>query len=628
MSKSDAFELLDKQEDVVKQHIQSIRSLRAKLSFILTQRYIPDELLASVFRILRDGYQELLYRIRHQHLNPLDRDSKWKEMWDWTTVMRVGKWWRSVALGNGILWQDVDIHGINGVSRGELFIARSHTAPLNISVENVDSDFLSARFWNLVQQNAYRINRLWIDIPIPQCDDPRNIQTVSTDFIPLPLSIVTSLRLEARAFRLEEHFIPPFIDQPINASGTLRKLKLEAVVIAFSHFTPQLCSHLEVLNLSDGLALHTHTNGVPSMSTFLDILRSCVSLRKLKLSGSGPRYHSPTGVESMPTKFSPVKLTRLQYISIHNPPQDIQFLLSHLILPTNVSIILSISFNNILSQAEVDADAGLYKILPKDLSGMIPASPSEDNPKALTFSAPIHISCYLFDIEASEMDLIPPRKIFPGIRSKRNKFSMTQQYSYFEVDENLPGIHAATLKTIGSVFSHWNVQELHIGKGDIARFLEDLLNLEHMTMMDWVRILYDLPLLKKISFDYPRAAPHLSELDYLEQIVAPVCLFLNSLYYEEMSSSLPHSGIICPKLTHLSLYVDRHEVNLEDTIQTCVKERSEKGVKIMYLHIFLGEYREDDEMHIDEIFFWPDLSVYVHEFAVFPLESVPHPVMI
>ncbi|KAJ7595386.1 hypothetical protein C8J56DRAFT_922195 [Mycena floridula] len=264
---------------------------RPYTSFILPQSSIdriPNELWSMIFEfaVERDG---AIQRVEPCSL-PL-------------TISHVSRRWRKIALATGSLWTDIILTFPTSPAqqtKAATWISRSRTYPLDIYLDFRDPDWT----WDDDEHtHAFR----WQDMEIvlrfllPHVKRWRRFDLLTDTWSPIftflwySKQVISAPKLEnlrlsrCNAFFADKNvvFLPSHLKRPVSFFGGIEFEALRHVSLVGVHVDwPQSALH----NLLS-LELKYHAKEVmPTLQTFVHIIKSCPSLETLTILGWGPRF--------------------------------------------------------------------------------------------------------------------------------------------------------------------------------------------------------------------------------------------------------------------------------------------------------------------------------------------------
>ena len=262
---------------------------------------IPDEVIAEIVKISQ--YDDPKY--------------------EWIKTSHICSRWRRVVLGTALLWTSIQA---NNLGRAAVFLRRSGTAPVSISISRRLSDEGQETFAQLLRSHSHHVKSLALSLP-------------STDMV----TVVGSLNLNMPRLQCiylkdprGQSFYASYATELIKFQPSFRSypplhtLVLESVALSWDL---SMFRELRVLEISRVRTRSTEAAASPrwlKISQLLDILDICPSLERLKINTTGPLYHR---IDPLTPIERTVSLPNLQELELTNSPSVLALFLSHLIIP-------------------------------------------------------------------------------------------------------------------------------------------------------------------------------------------------------------------------------------------------------------------------------------------------------
>ncbi|KAI0356082.1 hypothetical protein OH77DRAFT_288011 [Trametes cingulata] len=240
---------------------------------------LPDEILVEIFVFY--GKARTSQGRAPLWMRPEDNEDglsygPWGAGYLWIPLMRVCRFWRTLALATPRLWQVVDVWG-SSTRWMELALVRSRSAPLQLFLHKLEGARAAVP---LILPHVHRLERLLL----PPLDATikgsylRNSPDLSP-FLPLvqtSMPTLVELRLSVECFDHTGEMHHATVDLSRTRYPALRVLRLACVSVSWSmELLPRLtCLDLRAC-IPDGPPL--------SRRQFLDVLEHCSALEELRL---------------------------------------------------------------------------------------------------------------------------------------------------------------------------------------------------------------------------------------------------------------------------------------------------------------------------------------------------------
>jgi hypothetical protein len=283
---------------------ESIRALRHRRNALAPISFLPTEIFASVFSILRLSSPPLLASGKQDHLA-------------WLRVTHVCHQWREIALNDPLFWNHINFNNISLAGVAEMLV-RAKEAPLHLEAKVTGHRQDNARFNTLKEELQSRVSyicHLHISAdPVLLCRTLERLASPAPTLEHLSLSVDVNHRTSTQS----RASIPDTLFD--GTTPRLSRLKLYQCNISWRS---------PLLKGLRNLEIHSPTERVrPSLVDWLDALDEMPQLKELILHSASPIAPPfPSDVERT------VTLPFLVYLDISASVRDCALALSHLVLP-------------------------------------------------------------------------------------------------------------------------------------------------------------------------------------------------------------------------------------------------------------------------------------------------------
>ncbi|KAI0920357.1 hypothetical protein AcW1_002123 [Taiwanofungus camphoratus] len=279
---------------VVRQYLRNLDTFR---NSTLPISRLPNELLVEIFSHVKDQVPYM----------------------GWIQLTHVCRHWRAAALATQAFWTSINIGAENGLELLRSCLRRSKNALVDVFTRKPVEDPVTVA--RILSQHAHRIWRM---------DVLESAKLPMTQFLSqlgFPMPRLEVLKLGMTSSPLKAQFAPDSCQFP-----SLRRLFLVNVAVPWHSSLFSSVARLEMYGLREG--------GVPSLSSFLDMLEGCAPrLECLTAGQSGPGLLDEITKYSMDQRV--VSLPRLRWLELHDSSSNVAHLLAHITIPSSTSISLS-----------------------------------------------------------------------------------------------------------------------------------------------------------------------------------------------------------------------------------------------------------------------------------------------